>query len=131
MSCACGTPFSISVTTRASARRSPASSRSTISALGMLGRRLFRLGSILGRCARRLDGGALMRERLEVVLHARGIDVLAHVVDDGGERRAWPKVALDAHRLDGWEVLVGQDAAGHHQHVIDAILAQQLHYFGE
>src|SRR6476660_767552 len=98
MRCACEARFSIKVTTRASARRSPLSSRVTMSVfagVAMLAARLFALGGVIVRGSRGswLGGDTRLLQRREIALQPVGTYVGAHVLDDGGQRGARAKVA--------------------------------------
>src|SRR5438552_1136831 len=94
---------SISVTIRASARRSPLSRRSTI----------------------------FSKMHLHLGLQAIGLYIVAHEFDDLIRRCAGAKATLDAHLFDGGNILIGQDAASSHQDIVHAFLLQEIHYFGE
>src|SRR6266496_4887120 len=100
---AAGISFSISVTMRASARRSPLSRRSTM----------------FSKVHLHLGGQAI---RLHIVTHE---------IDDLLRRCPGTEATLDAHRLDGRYILIRQDASGGHQDIVHAFLLEQLHYFGE
>ena len=62
---------------------------------------------------------------------ARSRDVLADELDDFICGGTGSKNALDAHLVQAWYILVGDDAPGHDQHVVHIVLAQQLHHPGE
>jgi Transmembrane secretion effector len=55
----------------------------------------------------------------------------AHECGDCSKWRSRPEITPDPHRLDGGDILVGENAAGHHQDVVGAVLAQQFHHLGE
>ena len=84
-----------------------------------------------GRRSGRVERRAGPAQGRQALAHALGTDICAHEVNDRRERRAGAEVALDAHRLDSGDVLIGQDAARHDQHIVHAILTEQVHHLGE
>ena len=48
-------------------------------------------------------------------------------IDDFLHRRAGPKHRRHAHRLQGWQICIGNDAAEHDEDVSESVLAQQVH----
>src|SRR5262245_37087038 len=100
---AIGVRFSTAVSSRASARRSP---RSAVSASSVA----------------RAVGSGPASPTLALV---PGADVLAEEGRDLADRRARPEHARDAGLAERLDIVVGDDPAGRHEHVVEAALAHQ------